>query len=126
MAILPLTLKLLSPEGILLEVENLDSINVPLVDGGSIGIKPGHAPLIAETTQGTLYYTQAGEEHQLALHAGVLDIQQNTVTILTAGQLVVSPEPAMAAPIAEFDRLIQTLIENLYPEDENQETIVDD
>ena len=58
-----LTLRILSPEGTILKVDEAASINVPLVDGGGIGIRPGHAALIAETVEGPVHYlTSAGKK----------------------------------------------------------------
>ncbi len=112
-----LTLRVLTPEGIILEADQLSAVNVPLVDGGMIGIRPLHAPLIAETDQGEVIYRNQGEPKAIELHAGVLDIHQNVITILTAGEVTETPPEVAQAPETEYDRLMQTLIEHLYPEE---------
>ena len=107
-----LSLKILTPEGSLLEADSLISISIPLADGGPIGIKPGHAPLIAETTQGTVIYRESGRENKINLLAGVLDIRDNLVIILTPGEnMTMLPENTQPSE-TEYDRLMKTLVEN--------------
>ncbi len=113
-----LGLKVLSPEGIILEAHNLDAVNVPLVDGGTIGIRRGHAPLIAETIQGPVVYKQGADLNSINLHAGVLDIRNNLVTILTAGEVEQTSSDITQPAETEFDRLIQTLINHTEPDNE--------
>jgi F-type H+-transporting ATPase subunit epsilon len=111
-----LGLRVLTPEGAILETAHLNAVNVPLVDGGTIGIRPGHAPLIAETIKGPVTYrTSEGEEH-IKLLAGVLDIRLNTVTILTAGEIYDAQREVAQASKTEFNRLMQTLVRKLYPD----------
>jgi F-type H+-transporting ATPase subunit epsilon len=111
-----LELRVLTPEGAILESAHLTAVNVPLVDGGTIGIRPGHAPLIAETVKGPVTYrTSEGEEH-IQLFAGVLDIRLNTVTILTAGEILDAQRVVAQASETEFNRLMQTLVKKLYPD----------
>jgi F0F1-type ATP synthase epsilon subunit len=117
-----LSLKILSPEGVILNAHELSGVNVPLVDGGSIGIKPGHAPLIAETIDGMVQYLIGIEERTIEVHAGVLDIKNNVVTILTAGKVTETPPEINRKTETGYDRLIQTLVENLYPEEDNPES----
>jgi F0F1-type ATP synthase epsilon subunit len=115
----PLTLRVLSPEGIILEVNGATSINVPLVDGGGIGIRPGHAPLIAETAQGHIRYLTANEENQIEIMPGVLEISENIVTILTVCEFGEMPEETGSSQNAEFSRLIQAISQELYSQKEN-------
>ncbi|MDY6867477.1 MAG: hypothetical protein SVT56_06170 [Chloroflexota bacterium] len=93
-------------------------MNVPLVDGGMIGIRPLHAPLIAETVQGEVAYRSQGERKAIELQAGVLDIYQDVITILTAGEIAETPPEVAEKPETEYDRLMQTLIDHLIPEEE--------
>lgn len=115
-----LQLRVVTPEGIILNAEGLTAVNVPLVDGGAIGIRPGHAPLIAETVKGVVRYRKINSEEEINLHSGVLDINNNVVTILTAGEVAeISSEFAKPGD-NEYDRLMQTLINTLHP-DQDQE-----
>jgi F0F1-type ATP synthase epsilon subunit len=80
-----LTLRILAPDGQVLEAERLKEVVVPLADGGTIGIRPQHAPLIAETVTGTVRIVREGETGEVQLIGGLLSIRDNIVTILTAG-----------------------------------------
>ena len=110
-----LTLRILSPDGISIEETGLNDIRVPLADGGSIGIKPGHTPLIAETIRGAIRFSSETEEQSIEIHPGVLDIRDNTVIILTAGK--VSDEAGFVAEPTHLtlDRLMQTLVIKIHP-----------
>jgi F0F1-type ATP synthase epsilon subunit len=118
-----LTLKVLTPEGIILKADQLSSVNVPLADGGTIGIRPSHAPLIAETVQGEVIYRTEENSNSIELHAGVLDINKDVITILTAGALDETPQEIVTRTNREFNRLTQTLIDQLPPEEESIEDI---
>lgn len=110
-----LTLRILSPDGISIEKTDLTSVSVPLADGGWIGIKPGHTPLIAETVRGAIRFLSELGEDSIEVHPGVLDIRDNTVIILTAGN--VSEEAGYVAEPTQMglDRLMQTLVNKIQP-----------
>ena len=114
-----ISLRVLTPEGAILEVDQLTSVNVPLIDGGTIGIKPGHAPLIAETTRGFVRFDTETGQKSIELHPGVLDIRDNLVLILTAGETSQTPERVMQTAGIAFERLMKTLVRELYPNTEN-------
>jgi F0F1-type ATP synthase epsilon subunit len=111
-------LRVTSPEKPILEAKGLVRINVPLVDGAPIGVHPGHHPLIAETDKGSVSYEDREHTYHINLHAGVLDIRDNTVTILTAGKIEETPDEITAVPEETYTRLMETLISKLYPEKE--------
>lgn len=108
-----LSLNVLTPEGSILDEEALYSVNVPLADGCPIGIKPGHAPLIAETIQGLVRFRSSDGENQIELHAGVLDIRDNQVIILTPGKVSATPLEITEESENDYDRLMTSLIEKL-------------
>ena len=110
-----LQLRVVTPEGIILDAAELTTINVPLVDGGAIGVRPGHAPLIAETVKGVVRYRKINSEEEINLHSGVLEINNNVVTILTAGEIAVTVSEFAKPSDNEYDRLMQTLINTLNP-----------
>ena len=109
-----LTLRILAPEGAILEKENLSAVNVPLIDGGSIGIRPNHASLIAETSRGVTQYRSDISLEGIELHPGVLNIEDNVVIILTTGEVLKNDNLILEPADTEFDRLIQTLISDLH------------
>jgi len=113
-----LTLKIITPEGMTLEKDQLTSINVRLSGSSPIGIRPGHAPLIAETAKGHLKYRDASDIYEIDLYAGVLEVRNNQVTILTAGEMNKIEGEGIASSIAKYDRLMQTLIEQVFPQDD--------
>jgi len=115
-----LHLKILTPDGIILERNALTAVNVPLADGLPIGIRPGHAPLIAETVEGSVKYRTSTSEAEVELHAGVLEVRKNVIMILTAGKVSTTPPEISTQPEKEFDRLMQTLIDKLVPEREEK------
>lgn len=104
-----LTLRVLSPDGPSLEVEHLLEVLVPLADGGPIGIRPRHAPLIAETIHGTVRYQTELEVCEVDLLAGILSIRDNVVTILSAGEMTeadIAPE-STSDPYEELTRALE-------------------
>lgn len=120
-AISELSLRVISPEGLFFEADLLQEVVVPLADGGSIGIRPKHAPLIAETITGPIWYqTRTGKEN-IDLLAGILEIRDNVVTILTAGRDEESEDGFSLGPEGEYDRLIQTLVNDLPVDDVTEE-----
>jgi F0F1-type ATP synthase epsilon subunit len=116
-----LRLRILTPEGAIFERAGLASVRVPIVDGGSIGIRPGHAPLIAETAQGTVLYRTESEHGSIDLHSGVLELNDNLVNILTPGEVSQTPDLLTNPSEMEFDRLMQTLMRDLSPNTDIQE-----
>ena len=111
-----LTLRILSPDGVSIEQEQLTSISVPLADGGRIGIKPGHAPLIAETARGAIQFRSETGETSIEVHPGVLEIKGQAVIILTAGEVSERAEFVAEPAQIAFKRLMQTLVSKLEPD----------
>ncbi len=109
-----LILKIISPQGVILEKEDLSAVNIPLLDQYPIGIHPGHAPLIAETSNGTLKYRTSGEENEIEIYAGVLKIRNNIITILTSGEVSHKEDELYQTELVTYDRLMKTLIENTF------------
>lgn len=104
-----LRLRILTPEGLLLEAAQLREVIAPLADGGTIGIRPKHAPLIAETVDGPVRYLHADSSEEIALLAGVLQVRENLVSILTAGVLEADSFEEEQDLGLVFTRLIETL-----------------
>jgi F0F1-type ATP synthase epsilon subunit len=113
-----LTLNIKTPEGLVLEKDNLTSVNVMLSDGASIGIRPGHAPLIAETKEGILKFHDQENQHVIDLLSGILEIRDNRITILTIDEMNETEEvKALQKTMMKFDRLMKTLVGQTLPED---------
>jgi len=109
-----LILKIISPQGVILEKEDLSAVNIPLLDQIPIGIRLGHAPLIAETSNGTLKYRSIGEENEIEIYAGVVKIRNNIITILTSGEVSHKEDELFQTELVTYDRLMKTLIENTF------------
>ncbi|MBG0787026.1 MAG: hypothetical protein H0S79_18165 [Anaerolineaceae bacterium] len=103
-----LTLRVLSPDGPSLEVAHLLEVVVPLADGGSIGIRPKHAPLIAETINGSIQYHTEEQRFEVELLAGILSIRDNVITILSAGETK-DPEFTIESSADPFNRLAEAI-----------------
>ncbi|MCB2202732.1 hypothetical protein KQH56_01870 [bacterium] len=116
-----LTLHILTPEGLLMEANHLREVIVPLADGGTIGIRPKHAPLIAETVDGPVRFLSIIGDKEISLLAGVLQIRDNLVSIMTAGSTEDAESLLNQDQTVTYNRLVQTLaasIENEQPMDE--------
>ncbi len=74
-------LKLLTASGALLD-ETASYVRIP-TDGGSVGILPGHAPMLCAVRAGRLKYRSAeGEERFLTVSDGVAGIERGELTVL--------------------------------------------
>ncbi|MBC7262307.1 MAG: hypothetical protein H5T63_09860 [Chloroflexi bacterium] len=99
----------------MLEAFNVHWIQVRLVDGGEIGILPGHAPLLAETVTAPVRYADDAGEHAVLVHAGILQITPGEVSIYTTGLAEEGAIPTTPAGFDEekpFARLMGTLLRN--------------
>mgnify|MGYP001099167300 CR=1 FL=1 len=104
-----LRLTVLTPAGVLLDVADVTWVQVPLADGGSVGIYPGHAPLLAETRRAPLRYATATGEHRTEeFEAGILQVRGRQVLLLTGGAGETARAPAGDAQ--QFERLLGALL----------------
>lgn len=81
----PLRLMVYSPE-LLLDVEDVVSVRLRLADGGPLDVRPGHAPLVAETVEADVGYVLASQEHAIHLPAGIVWVRPGVVEIYTGGE----------------------------------------
>lgn len=117
-----LSLRILSPDGISIEKDNLTAVLVPLADGGWIGIKPGHTPLVAETVRGPIRFRSETGENQIEVHPGVLEIRGNSVIVLTAGEVAQQSELLTPPASIEFNRLMASLSSNFLQYEKDDRT----
>jgi F0F1-type ATP synthase epsilon subunit len=112
----PLRLRVMTPTETLLDVSDATHVSIHLADGGSIGLRPGHASLLAETVAGKLIYFLAETEHSFEAQAGILFVEGGTVTIFTSG----SGEYVVDDPgSVRFDRLASELLNRIGPKSGN-------
>jgi len=105
-------LVVLTPQETLLEEETLDRVRVPLADGGSIGIHPGHHPLLAETGSGPIEFGGEQYRDQIGVRAGVLQVEGDRVIIYTSGLTEEEIHSQPAQP-ERMEKTIQELKETL-------------
>ncbi len=74
------TLKLISPDGVKYE-EEASSVVLP-TDRGQIEILPNHMPLISLLKPGEIIVKNGNREHDLSTEGGVVQIENNLVTVL--------------------------------------------
>lgn len=98
------TLHVVTPAQTLLAAFEVNWVQAQLADGGSIGIWPGHAPLLAQTVAGPLTYADAQGHHLVVLAAGIMQIEDKGITIFSRGLATdESPSPS------QFERLTREL-----------------
>ena len=91
-----LALEIVTPEQRVLTVE-VDEVRLPAV-GGSLGVRPGHTPLVAALGAGELVYVTGGADHRYAVGEGFAEVSNDRVRVLVeeavrAGDI----DPARAA-----------------------------
>lgn len=77
-----ITLELVTPERKVL-TETVDGVVLPGAEG-SLGVLPGHAPLLTMLGEGELTWTRGGQTHHLAASGGYAEILPDRVIVLAA------------------------------------------
>jgi F-type H+-transporting ATPase subunit epsilon len=76
-----LNLEIVTPDRVVLR-ERVQSVTAPGA-GGSFGVLPFHAPLLAELGIGEFKYrSESGQEERLALGCGFFQVFNNQITVL--------------------------------------------
>ncbi|MEM1294805.1 MAG: ATP synthase F1 subunit epsilon [Verrucomicrobiota bacterium] len=78
---MPIHLEIVTPEG-----KNFsDEVEIVVAPGveGELGVLASHAPLVTTLQPGELRYTHNGDEHFLAVGAGILEVTSKSVAVLT-------------------------------------------
>ena len=78
---MPLTLQIITPERIVFEEENVESLTVPGADG-ELTILPQHAALMTALKPGPVVMRRGGEEIDLALSGGFMDVRDDKIILL--------------------------------------------
>ncbi len=76
-----LTLRLITPDRIALD-EIVDSVRLPAI-GGSLGVLPRHAPMVAALDTGLIRYKKNGAERVLFCAGGFAEMHGNTLRVVT-------------------------------------------
>ena len=116
-----LHLLVLTPAATLLEAEDAEWVHIRLADGTGLTIYPGHAPLLAETLTAPLRYVDESGEQIFRAESGILQVEEDTVTVFTSGEPEaeeVDPVPTVSAE-RRFERLAEELRVKLQHEPES-------
>ena len=85
-----LQIVIVTPESTALD-KQVDSVVLPLFDGEK-GILAGHAPMIGRLGKGKLRIKDGSSEESFAIDGGFVQVEGNTVSILTGSSEAVSAE----------------------------------
>ena len=108
-------LLILTPEETLLETGDVSRVRLPLADGGSLGIHPGHHPLLAEIRAGRVEYGEEEYTEIVSVRAGILHIEADRVMIYTSGWAG-EPEEEPAEPPDVLEEALRGLEQELEGE----------
>jgi F-type H+-transporting ATPase subunit epsilon len=78
---MPLNLQIITPERVLYEEEDVASVTITGSEG-EMTILPSHAPLMTELRPGPLVFRRAGDEVDVALSGGFLEVREDKVVVL--------------------------------------------
>jgi F-type H+-transporting ATPase subunit epsilon len=77
----PLSLQIITPERVLFEEEDVASVTIT-GSQGELTILPSHAPLMTELRPGPLVFRKGGDEVDVALSGGFLEVREDKVVVL--------------------------------------------
>ena len=105
-----------SPAGVLFERRGLRSVQLDLRDG-KIGIRAGHAAMIAEVSDGEAVLDEGENNWKTAHHSGIVVVRDDAVTIYT--DALDAREANTGTRIdhseEEFDNVYTAIIASLLP-----------
>lgn len=78
---MPLTLQIITPERVVFEEAGVDSVTLPGSEG-ELTILPRHAPLMTGLRPGALTFRKGGNEIDVALSGGFVEVRENKVIVL--------------------------------------------
>lgn len=105
-----LTLKIVTPERVVFE-DKVDEVEACAIDG-EFAVLPGHIPLVTALAYDVLRYKSGGQESVAAVLGGILEVSNDTVTVLSdAAELATEIDEARARQAkqrAEAERIQRT------------------
>src|SRR5918992_3573367 len=78
---MPLTLRIITPERVVFEEDGVESVTIPGSEG-ELTVLPRHAPLMTGLQPGPLMFRKGGQEIDVALSGGFLEVRDDRVIIL--------------------------------------------
>jgi len=79
---MPLSLEIVTPDGVAWKGENVDSVTLPTANG-EIQILPSHIPLVTIIKAGEIVVVNSGKSESLAVSDGYARIMGDCVSVLT-------------------------------------------
>lgn len=104
---MPMRLEIVTPEKRTFS-DLVDLVVIPGVEG-EMGVLENHAALVTTLTPGELRYAKGGEEHELAVGEGIVEITGTSVSVLTDLAIAEADidEAAVAAALERAEKALQ-------------------
>ncbi len=111
-----ITFVIKSPAGVLYERMGLRSVQLDLRDG-KIGIRAGHAAMIAEVGDGEAVLDEGEKNWKMAHHSGIVVVRNDAVTVYTDALDPHEANPRSGSDQSEdeFDNVYHVIITSLLP-----------
>lgn len=98
-----------------------DDVDIVVVPGseGELGVLSAHAPLVTALQPGELRYEKDGEDHSIAVGAGILEVTPKTVAVLSdmaVGEDDID-EAAVEAALASAEQALKDAEDGTDPDD---------
>jgi len=91
----PLNLKIITPEKLVYQEEEFESVTIP-TESGEITILPGHIPLITKVSPGEIIVRKKGKEQALVTTNGFLNLDKSGDILILADYAIRSEEVEIA------------------------------
>ena len=78
---MPLELKIITPERVVFAEDGVESVTLPGSEG-ELTILPSHSPLMTELAPGPLTFRKGGQETDVAVAGGFLEVRDDKVIVL--------------------------------------------
>jgi F-type H+-transporting ATPase subunit epsilon len=78
---MPLELQIVTPERVVFAEDGVESVTIPGSEG-ELTVLPSHAPLMTALQPGPLVFRKGGQEVDVALSGGFLEVRNDKVVIL--------------------------------------------
>jgi len=80
---MPLSVQIITPERVVFQEEGVESVTLPGSEG-ELTVLPRHAPLMTALRPGALRFRRGGEEFDVALSGGFLEVRDDKVIVLAS------------------------------------------
>jgi len=114
-------LEIVTPDQLFFSGE-VDEVIVPACEG-SLGILPGHAPLLSELQTGILSYRQDSQEFRLFCSWGFVEVLPDRVSVLA--EVAESPKQINAEEARDQHRQAEQLLSSRDPDTDYAQALLD-